>query len=205
MTGAVQPRRSQAERREEAESGLLRVATKLIAQRGYDGFTLADLGAAAGYSRGLPAHYFGKKDELLSRVADFIVGNYKTSVARMPFQEPGLPRLEALIRHHGRAQGRTTRAFAILVAEALIRPALAKTIAALTNQSLADIKSEIVAGVEQGNIRIDADAELEARLIYAFIRGQMSFAAQERGFDTAAIAEAFVLALRGHLSPRNNP
>jgi AcrR family transcriptional regulator len=61
-------RRTQEERREEAEQRILDAATRLIADKGLDGFTLADVGEAAGFSRGLPAHYFKSKDGLLAAV-----------------------------------------------------------------------------------------------------------------------------------------
>jgi AcrR family transcriptional regulator len=61
-------RLTQEERRENAERRILDAATRLIADKGLDGFTLADVGEAAGFSRGLPAHYFKSKDGLLAAV-----------------------------------------------------------------------------------------------------------------------------------------
>ena len=42
-------RRTQEERREEAERRILDAATRLIADKGLDAFTLADVGEAAGF------------------------------------------------------------------------------------------------------------------------------------------------------------
>ena len=47
-------RRTQAERRAESDSRMLRAATQLIAKHGSAGVSLAKIGVAAGYSRGLP-------------------------------------------------------------------------------------------------------------------------------------------------------
>jgi AcrR family transcriptional regulator len=47
---------------------ILEAATRLFAQGGYDGTSLADVGAAAGLSRQTPAYFFGSKDELYSAV-----------------------------------------------------------------------------------------------------------------------------------------
>jgi AcrR family transcriptional regulator len=60
----------------EAESRMIRVTIKLMAKRGYNGFSLADVAEAAGYSRGLSGHYFGPKDQMLADAAQFIVRSY---------------------------------------------------------------------------------------------------------------------------------
>src|SRR5215469_2692749 len=62
-------RRSQAERRAEAEQGLLDAALRLFAKKGVESATLAEIGDAAGYSRGLANHHFGSKAALVERLA----------------------------------------------------------------------------------------------------------------------------------------
>jgi AcrR family transcriptional regulator len=57
--------RTQAERREESVARMLRAGMKLFAKGGVAGTTLADIGLAAGYSRGLPVYAFGSKDKFL--------------------------------------------------------------------------------------------------------------------------------------------
>jgi AcrR family transcriptional regulator len=44
---------------------MIRAGTKLIAKNGVAGTTLADIGVAAGYSRGLPVYAFGTKDKFV--------------------------------------------------------------------------------------------------------------------------------------------
>src|SRR4051794_2746875 len=61
-------RRTQAERRGEAEGALLEAAARLFARRGIDQTSLADIGAEAGYSRGLVNHHFGSKAALVERL-----------------------------------------------------------------------------------------------------------------------------------------
>src|SRR5699024_4887137 len=58
-------RRTQAERRQEAEKRLLDAALEVVARRGSVRMTLAEVGEVAGYSRGLAAHRFGNKAGLL--------------------------------------------------------------------------------------------------------------------------------------------
>ena len=66
----------------EAESRMIRATIKLMAERGYNGFSLADVAEAAGHSRGLSGHYFGPKDQMLADVAQFIVRSYRREGAR---------------------------------------------------------------------------------------------------------------------------
>ncbi|WP_202124959.1 TetR family transcriptional regulator [Actinomadura physcomitrii] len=72
-------RRSQEERRAQAERALLEAAAKLFARRGVEQTSMADIGEEAGYSRGLANHHFGSRAELVNRLArraqsDFVMG-----------------------------------------------------------------------------------------------------------------------------------
>src|SRR3954452_18661591 len=61
-------RRTQRERREETERKVLGAATALIARHGSRALTLAAVGEAAGYSRGILSHHFGSRENLLRAV-----------------------------------------------------------------------------------------------------------------------------------------
>jgi TetR/AcrR family acrAB operon transcriptional repressor len=200
LSPATAKRRTQAERREEAESRLIETAIRLVAEKGYDGFTLAEVAEAAGYSRGLPTHYFGRKEELLALVAQHIVDTYHDAVARLPQGERGLPRIGTLVRQYTRGGGsKAYRALGILIAEAIIRPGLRRTILILNARGIENLESEIRAGVELGNIRPDVDAPHQARLIYAFLRGQMSFDALDPHFGSREVAEEFIATLESRI------
>jgi TetR/AcrR family acrAB operon transcriptional repressor len=195
-------RRTQAERREEAEKRLIQAAIKLVAERGYDGFTLAEVGDAAGYSRGLTGHYFGRKEDLLALVVQNAVEAYRNAAAHLPPTERGMPRIAALIHKYVRKREMTfTKALGMLMAEAMVRPHLKRIIATLNARGLEELKAELLAGIEAGNVRPDADVDLQARLIFAFMRGQMSFASLEEEFDSQPVGEAFIANLEARLSP----
>jgi AcrR family transcriptional regulator len=68
-TATAPARRTQLERRTEAEQGLLEAAVRLFAGKGIDQTSLADIGLEAGYSRGLVHHHFGSKAALVERLA----------------------------------------------------------------------------------------------------------------------------------------
>src|SRR6516225_3398762 len=90
-------RRSQAERRDEAEQRLLKAAIALVGERGLERLTLADVGEAAGYSRGLPAHYFGGKAGLIVTLAQQLVDGFGRALDRVERHPPGLERLVGIV------------------------------------------------------------------------------------------------------------
>lgn len=61
-------RRSQEERKAEAEQALLDAASELFAEQGISNTSLAQIGERAGYSRGLVNHHFGSKSALIDRL-----------------------------------------------------------------------------------------------------------------------------------------
>jgi len=86
---ATRPNRlTQADRSALSERRTLEAAVALMGERGYEKTTLAAIGQAAGYSRGLPTHLFGSKEELFARVIRWI-------------SDMGRPQLESAL------QGRT--------------------------------------------------------------------------------------------------
>lgn len=60
-------RRTQAERREETRSALVRAARGLFAQRGFAGVTIGEVVARAGMTKGALYHHFADKKELFGR------------------------------------------------------------------------------------------------------------------------------------------
>jgi AcrR family transcriptional regulator len=192
-------RKTQVERRDEAETALLRSAVKLVAEKGYDGFTLADVADDAGYSRGLPAHYFGKKEDLLSLVAEKTAENYILSLAKLPPVDRGLPKIEAVIRSYVRAYGVATRALCLLVAHSMVVPKLRQTVMKLNNDGLAFIMNEIQAGIELGNIRSDVNVKKCAATVYSFLRGAISLSTADPSFDSIETGEEFIESFRRHV------
>jgi len=55
---------------EESKSRILEAATALFARNGFDRTSLADVGEAAGVSRGLPTYFFETKERLYTAVAE---------------------------------------------------------------------------------------------------------------------------------------
>lgn len=200
MSATTVKRKTQAERREQAESRMLEVAIRLVAQKGYEDLTLAEVGQAAGYSRGLPAHYFGHKEDLVAKAVQHAIDQYQMALVQRPPSEPGLPQLAAILRNYARiTNSKGNRALGMLIAQSMVRPVLRKTVVQANERGLVRLENELRAGIKAGNIRPDIRVKEQARVIYAFLRGQIGFVSLDPDWDPGAIAEEFILTLQARL------
>lgn len=200
--------RTQAQRRAEAEQRILQAAVDIIADRGVDQLTLAEAGEAAGYSRALPAHYFGSREDLILAVAEHLVQGYRRRMEAGPPEVAGSG-LEALIARvafyidDNRQSGPRLKAFHEVLNAALNRPALAPAIAHLDRESAAGFARHIRAAIGRGEIRPDVDPDSEAVLILATLRGVMrQWLIAPDKVDLDAIRAEFISGLRRNWSPR---
>lgn len=100
-----QPKQRDAER---SRAAILDAAEALFAEHGYEAVTLAQVGAAAGVSRGTPGYFFGTKDALYALVVE---------------------RAAAVLREHVAASGqRLDQVVAALLDLLVRRPSLVKLI-----------------------------------------------------------------------------
>jgi AcrR family transcriptional regulator len=89
----VTERRTQEERRSEAERKLVAAAAELVAEIGPSRVTLANVGERAGYSRGLATHHFGSKGALMQRLVEAVTQQFREALV----DRPGEP-LDELLR-----------------------------------------------------------------------------------------------------------
>lgn len=68
----MKARRTQAERRQQSELGLLVAAAEVIVEHGFNGATFDRISERAGYSRGLVTLRFGSKDGLVVAMIEFL-------------------------------------------------------------------------------------------------------------------------------------
>lgn len=200
--------RTQAQRRAEAERRILQAAVEIIAERGVDQLTLAEAGEAAGYSRALPAHYFGSREDLIRAVADHLVQGYRRRMEEGPpggLTASGLEALIARIAYYiddNRRSVSRLRAFHEVLNAALNRPALAPAIAQLDQESAAGFVHHIRAAIRRGEISPDVDPEAQGVLILATLRGVMRqwLIAPDR-IDLDRIRAEFIAGLRRNWTP----
>ena len=68
MTPVAAPPREKIRDAQRSRAAILQAAERLFAERGYDGASMSEIGAAAGLSRGAPGYLFGSKQRLYAGV-----------------------------------------------------------------------------------------------------------------------------------------
>ncbi len=192
-------RRSQRDRRQEAEGRILDAAANLIAMGSLESWTLADAGEAAGYSRGLPAHYFGGKDQLVAAVAGHIVRSFTRRLARRGPEAPGLARLIGMVRGYLEQAASSpvqTRAFNAVLVGALEKPALAPVVARLNASAMTSLRADIRAAAARRGDRTSPDVDATAALILASLRGVVAcWLLTPAAIDLEAVGDKLVAGL----------
>ncbi|MCZ8313791.1 TetR/AcrR family transcriptional regulator [Phreatobacter sp.] len=193
---AIRRRRTQAERRAEAESRMLSAAAEIVAEKGVDGLTLAEAGERAGYSRGLAGHYFRSKDELLAAMAEAIHDEFTQQRRERLRGTTGLARLVATIdASFARPSVGLTkmRAYIAVLMGAAHKPALAEAVATFNRDSATEFGRLIASAIEAGEIRPDIDARTQALILSAALRGIMAqWVLDPAGVDLAGIRAEFL-------------
>lgn len=163
-------RRTQADRRAETSSALLQAAAEIVVEAGVQALTLARVGERAGYSRGIVTHRFGSKQALVDALARASQTGFVPGVG----DDPGLPRLLQIIDGYIGALATSSvlnRAFLVLWAEATTSPDLVDTFRARDEGFRTDLRTDLVAGIEAGDVRADLDPEQTAVAVVGQLRG----------------------------------
>jgi AcrR family transcriptional regulator len=170
----VKQRRTQQERVAESDQRMLSAALRLIAERGYRGTSLAAIGEAAGYSRGLVHERFGSKEGLLWALTKQILRVWNQESRAHGKERTGIDALCDMLDNHRRAieEDRGIRSFYALMFEAIgPTPDLQPEFRQLHVRFRADIEKLLRAGVKSGEIRSDIDPKAQAALLLATQRG----------------------------------
>ena len=200
-------RRSQAERRAEAEQGLLDAALRLFAKKGVESATLAEIGDAAGYSRGLANHHFGSKAALVERLAQRSRARFQSQF-RVQFATRAEDEIEALVRGADlflAAGGKVTdevRGFFVLWGSALPQEAAHRDgFIAHDRRVRAFVQRLVELGQRRGTIRADVDAAGFAVAYMALLRGAVPLMLMDQAISAESVRRAVASMLRCQLSP----
>ncbi len=174
MSRGAPARRTQAERRAEAEQRLLSAAMDLVAEGGVGAVTLAAVGQGAGYSRGIVTHHFGSRQGLLDRLVTSLQDRYRAPEPSADGQR-GLAWLLALTDSYLAdllARERDARVFLVLWAEALTgEPALRPLFAARDERFRKTLTTALADGQAEGTVRNDIDCDALASALVGQLRG----------------------------------
>jgi AcrR family transcriptional regulator len=200
----VKQRRTQQERVAESDQRMLSAALQLIAERGYRGTSLAAIGEAAGYSRGLVHERFGSKQGLLWALTKQILRVWNQESRSHGKERTGLDALCDMLDNHRRAieEDRGIRSFYALMFEAIgPTPDLQPEFRQLHVRFRADIEKLLREGIKAGEIRADIDPKAQAALLMATQRGiGFQWLLDPEAFDLAAAYDELKRNLRKALA-----
>ncbi len=170
MTGPQPARRTQAERRAETRQRVLDAATTLVAAHGSRAVTVAAVGEAAGYSRGIVNHHFGSRARLLEELIRY------TQRFDVPTESSnGLGRLTQFVEAYLRGmheRSPRSEAFLKLWTESTgSEPSLAPLFAERDASFRELLEQYIRDGLTDKSIRRETDPTLAAVAIIGLLRG----------------------------------
>ncbi len=177
------PRKTQAERRADAEANLLQAAARLIAERGLSRVSLALIGEEAGYSRGLVNHHFGSKAVLIDRLVALVQTEFSAVAqpansgesASADSVEPAIERIIALTTaFFGMLRNLSPihRAFLVLWADAVVSPSEIRSAMAASDRVFRDAIADVITtGIENGIIQANVSPAGFAAALVGELRG----------------------------------
>ncbi len=171
----VETRRTQQERKQDAENALLDAAESLIAEQGIEQASLAKIGERAGYSRGLVNHHFGTKDNLLKRLLERYQAGFRLVLDNIA--KTSKNSLEALLRSVDaylevyQVPGRKSPAFMIMWGAALPPATPSEAISDSEERVLSMITANIEHGQVDGSINTNVDPEAYSVMLLGMLRG----------------------------------
>ena len=165
-------RRTQEERRGEAERRLVEAAAAMVSEAGPAKVTLANVGERAGYSRGLASHHFGSKRALMQRLVESVTYQFREALFDQQESSDALGELGTLIDIYFDVVSNlqpVNRARLVLWADAVANPS-------------EDIRPAMV------NADQEFREEIEKRLRQAIATGQVPETVNAHGLATVIIA-----------------
>ncbi|CAN5374557.1 TetR/AcrR family transcriptional regulator [soil metagenome] len=154
--GLTQPQRVEASSRR-----LVEAAAELIAEKGWEATTAAEIGRRAGYSRAMVHARFGNKDAILDA---FFEHGYVQRV--LPALEPGATGMENAVAHFGRIQElfiadrEFLRAMFVMTFEAVKSTSAIRThLQTWFDRGVLAVEEGLRAGIVDGTVRPDIDLD----------------------------------------------
>jgi AcrR family transcriptional regulator len=181
-------RRTQDERRDEAEQRMLAAGIHLLAANGPEKLTLTDVGMTAGYSRGLPAHHFGSREQYLKALASYVAIEFDRTLDGADGTS-GLHAVLAITRAVlEQLKANPTRGLATQIVMAPPRQdqAVSEEVAQLRDKTLTLLAGHVDDGIRKGEIRSDVSPQHAGLLIAASICGLIDTWLADPQYDIAS-------------------
>jgi AcrR family transcriptional regulator len=203
------PRRTQSQRRDESKARILTAAIELLIEKGFDRFSLQDVGKRANCSHELVNFYFGSKDGLLDAMATHIIANFSDGLLALDVSPNAFERLAKQIMYISTIADRdlaTFTAYLRIAGEAPFSEHLSQLYRTRREHTLQIFRQTITAGKATGHIRRGVDPDAIAQVCYDFVRGHVDRRLLDRDAETKgsfnAIISTFIELLRGQIAIR---
>jgi AcrR family transcriptional regulator len=172
MLSSTPPRRTQVERRTESERALLDAAVRLFARKGIDATSLADIGAEAGYSRGLANHRFGSRAVLVERLAARTQRAFLAGLGEREADAEAVVAVADAYLDRVSGRGEEGRAFFVMWGASFAEEATLREVFVADDARFRDgIEALVRAGQERATVRADVDPIGFATVFVALLRG----------------------------------
>lgn len=197
---AARARRTQSERRDQSEKGLLTAAAELIAERGVSAATFDNIGQRAGYSRGLATQKFGSKQGLIETlIAHLHARGDATFAERQVETMPGLDAILAYVDDYLRnlETDSEVRAYFIMMAGAVADLSQVRAAFAASHKLVERrLEAMVLRGQAEGAIRPEIDADAAALMVGSLLLGLSMQWLVDPQMDLAPIRETSIATLR---------
>lgn len=168
-------RRTQAERRDESQRGLVQAAIEVVADQGVSAATFQAIGRGAGYSRGLVTQRFGSKQGLIDAVIAELHERQERALAEHGIDDlPGFGAVLAYVDLYLRdlSLKGDGRAYFMLLASAVAdATAIRAAFAAEHGRIERRLEALVKKGQDEGDIRREIDADAAALMIGSLLLG----------------------------------
>lgn len=202
---APKPRRTQAERRDQSERLLLKAAAELIVERGITAATFENIGARAGYSRGLATQKFGSKQGLIEALIAQLQVRLEELLSERNFDD--LPALEAVLTFvdvflRNLDEDGEKRAYFMLMAGSIAdRSAQRGPFAEAHLNVERRLEAIVQRGQAEGSIRPEINPDAAALMIGSLLLGLSMQLLIDPQMNLAPIRDTSLAALRQSFAP----
>lgn len=168
-------RRTQAERRDESDKGLVSAAITVVAGEGVGAATFQAIGEKAGYSRGLATQRFGSKRGLIEAVINQLHERQEASLIQHGIDD--LPGFEAVLAYvdlylRALAADGEGRAYFRLLSSAVADVNDLRGLFAAEHRRVEQrLEALVLKGQSEGDIRREIDADAAALMIGSLLLG----------------------------------
>lgn len=169
------PRRTQAERRDESDRGLVHAAITVVAEEGVAAATFQAIGERAGYSRGLATQRFGSKRGLIEAVINHLHERQEASLVEHGIDDmAGFEAVLAYVDLYLRALTSESegRAYFRLLSSAVADTNDLRGLFAAEHRRVEQrLEGLVLKGQAEGEIRREIDADAAALMIGSLLLG----------------------------------